>query len=116
MKTCKKIFNVVLGIWCGVTCFISPIWLALIFLNISGLIYKYDYSMDEGTATIVGIIYMVLWILFVLLPNVAFIKKMYSIDKKYLTAGIVSIILLWVLCLAMCGWDIIGFLTTPGTI
>ena len=71
----KKLLSFTLGIWCVITCFCSPVWLTLAVVNLTGLIYKYDYSMDEGTAGIIGIILLILWIVFVLLPNVVFIKK-----------------------------------------
>ena len=77
----KKLLNIILGTWCAVTCFISPIWLSLVFLNVTGLIYKYDYSMDEGTAGIIGFILLMLWVALMLLPTVVFIKK----HTKYLS-------------------------------
>jgi len=45
----------------------------MVGLNITGAIYKYDYSMDEGTAFILGLILLVLWLLFALLPDVHFL-------------------------------------------
>ena len=47
----KKITNIIWGMWCAFTTLISPVWLTMIFLNITGMIYKYDYSMDEGSGT-----------------------------------------------------------------
>ena len=44
----RKITNIIWGVWCAFTTLISPVWLTMIFLNITGMIYKYDYSMDEG--------------------------------------------------------------------
>ena len=105
----KKLSNIILGTWCAVTCFISPIWLTLIFLNVTGLIYKYDYSMDMGTAGIIGVILLVLWVALVLLPNVVFIKK----HKKYVSIIFVIIVLLCMFCIGMCKWNLVGFLVEP---
>lgn len=105
----KKLSNIILGTWCAVTCFISPIWLTLIFLNVTGLIYKYDYSMDKGTAGIIGVILLMLWIVLVLLPNVVFIKK----HKKNRLVIFTIVVLLCLLCMGMCKWDIVGFLVEP---
>ena len=54
----------------------------MIFLNITGMIYKYDYSMDEGTAVIIGIFLLALWLFVVLLPIVGFLRYAYSLNKK----------------------------------
>lgn len=109
----KKTFKIILGIWNAITCFISPIWLTMAFLNITGLIYKYDYSMDDGTAIIIGIFLLVMWLILALLPNVVLLKQMSRINKKYFVGNIVSIILLCVACVAMCNWNIVEFLTVP---
>ena len=49
--------------------------------------------------------------MFALLPNIAFIQKMYTVKRKSIGAVIVIGLLLCVLCIAMCGWDVIEFLT-----
>ena len=105
----KKLANIILGAWCAITCFISPVWLTLVFLNLTGLIYKYDYSMDEGTAGIIGVILLVLWIVAALLPNVVFIKK----HKKNRLVILVFVVLLSLLCIGMCEWNLVGFLVEP---
>ena len=105
----KKLLNIILGTWCAVTCFISPIWLSLVFLNVTGLIYKYDYSMDEGTAGIIGFILLMLWVALMLLPTVVFIKK----HTKYLSIIIVIVVLLCLLCIGMCNWNVVAFLFLP---
>ncbi len=74
--------KVLMIIWCGVTSFVTPIWLMLTVWNLSGLIYKYDYSMDEGTAGIIGGVLLLSWICIVLLPNIIFAKKIK--DKRLL--------------------------------
>lgn len=107
-----KIIHVLLGLWCGLVNFVNPIWLVMIFLNITGMIYRYDYSMDDGTAIIIGIVLLILWILFGLIPNVYLGKKLYSINRKYFIIYIICVVLLCVLCLSMCNWDIIGVLTS----
>ena len=41
----KKIINVLIGLWCCVVDFISPIWGSMIFLCFTGMIYNYDDTM-----------------------------------------------------------------------
>lgn len=84
----------------------------MIFLNISGSIYKFDYSMDEGTAIIIGIVLLVLWILLGLIPNVYLAKEIYYAGRKYFIIYVACVILLSSSCLAMYDWNIIGFFTT----
>ena len=50
----KSVTYIILEIWSAITGFLSPVWLTLTALNLTGLIYQYDYSMDEGTALILG--------------------------------------------------------------
>ena len=106
----KKIIDSFIGIWCGLVCFVSPIWLTLIFLNITGMIYKYDYSMDEGTALIIGAGLFILWILIGAIPNIYFGKKLFFWKKQFFIVYIICVILLCLLCLCMCNWNIIDFL------
>ena len=82
-KYMKKVINVLIGIWCCIVDVVSPIWISMIFLCITGFIYKYDYTMDEGTAFIIGIILLTFWILLVFIPNVYLGRKIYITNKKY---------------------------------
>lgn len=110
-----KIFSqVILGIWCAVTYFVSPIWLVMILLYISGQIHKYDFSIDERIAGLFGTILLVIWLLIVLLPCLLFIKRMYAVNHMYMFIALIFTALPAVICTAMCNWNIVEFLTTPG--
>lgn len=104
------LLQIFFGLWCAITSLISPVWLTMIFLNLTGEIYKYDYTMDSGTAGIFGAILLVVWLLIALLPDIYFIKKLYLIRRKYVVVAILFIIFLMALCTAMCNWDIVEFL------
>lgn len=80
------------------------------FLNLTGLIYKYDYSMDEGTAGIIGFAILVLWLLAVLLPDILLLRYVKSINVKGVPVAIGIMIGLMVMCVAVCDWNIIAFL------
>lgn len=108
----RKIVDIIQATWCAFTCFVSPVWLALIWLNITGSIYQYDYSMDEGTAIIIGIILVGIWIVASLVPNIFFWKKKYTENKKKAGWMLAVTLLLCVLGMTMCGWDVVGFWTT----
>lgn len=85
----------------------------MIYLDLSGLIYQYDFSMDEGMAGIIGALSLALWILVALLPLILFFKKMYAAGRKhFLIAGALMAVIVCVR-LAMCHWDMVAFLTTP---
>lgn len=105
----KKAAYIILGIWNAVSCFLSPVWLTMVFLNLSGLIYQYDYTMDEGTAVVLGLIMLLIWVLLVLLPVIIFLKRMSTLGSKALAGSIMGMIILVTLCMAMCRWDVTGY-------
>ena len=102
----KKLIYLILGIWSAVAGFLSPVWLTLTVLNLTGLIYQYDYSMDEGTAVILGFMMLCVWLLLALLPCILFLRKMRMLGRK---AFIVSIIVLLVLILLGIAMQILRF-------
>lgn len=106
----KKIMNISFGIWCAIICFVTPIWISMVILNITGMIYQYDYSMDEGTAGIIGVVLLLLWIGLAFVPNVCMGKKLYVTNRKYFFCYGICAVALCVLCFAMCNWDIMGVL------
>ncbi len=108
----KRLINIIWGVWCAFATFLSPVWLTMIYLNITGMIYKYDYSMDEGTAIIMGIFLLALWLFIVLVPIIGFLRYAYTLNKKYLLACAFSMFVLMTACMAICGWDIIHFLVS----
>lgn len=108
----KRLINIIWGVWCAFTTFLSPVWLTMIYLNITGMIYKYDYSMDEGTAIIMGIFLLALWLFSVLVPIIGFLRYAYMLNKKYLLACFFSMFVLMMVCMAICGWDVVHFLVS----
>lgn len=108
----KKITNIIWGVWCVFATFLSPVWITMIYLNITGMIYKYDYSMDEGTAIIMGIFLLALWLFIVLVPVIGFLRYAYTLNKKYLLACVFSMFVLIMVCMAICDWNIVLFLVS----
>lgn len=104
----------ILGAWCVITCYISPVWLTMIYLDLTGLIYQYDFSMDEGTAGIIGFGSLMLWIFVVLLPLILFFKKMYAVGRRHFLIAFGLAVVIVCVRLTMCQWDMVAFLTTPG--
>lgn len=103
-----ELTNAMLGIWCAVTSFISPVWLTMGIMDITGRIYAYDGMVDVGTAGIMGVIELALWIVFALLPDIWFLKRMRTqgIRNVFCAAG--SMMILALLCMALCQWDVVG--------
>ena len=110
----KKVVFMIQAIWCVITSFITPLWLTLTFLNISGQIYNYDYSMDEGTAGILGVVLLLAWLLFTVLPDGYYIKKVTALGRKYFYITVGVILLLMGMCMAMSGWNLVRFWMMPG--
>jgi len=108
----KKVLYTLWGVWCVVVTLITPVWLALTYLNISGEIYKYDYTMDEGTAIIFGIVMAIMWLLVALLPIVLRIMRIYKVNRKYAYAAIGIGVLCLVVSVVYCGGNMVSFLNT----
>ena len=108
----KKGIHTLWGVWCVVVTLITPVWLTLTYLNLSGEIYEYDYTMDEGTAIIFGIVMAIMWLLVALLPTVLLIRRIYKVKCKYAYAAIGIGVLCLVVSVVYCGGNMVSFLNT----
>ena len=109
----KKILMTLWTIYSAFTSFISPIWLTMIFLDISGKIYQLDYKYDQGTAGIIGMLFLFVWLIFVLTPDILYLLKMRSYGIKFLWVGLGIMAGTAIICCGLCGWNIVRFLTVP---
>ena len=109
----KKSLMSIWTIYATLTSFISPIWLTMIYLELSGKIYQLDYSYDEGTAGIIGMLSLLAWLTFVLTPNVLYLLRMKSYGTKFLWIGLGIMVGVAVICCGLCGWNIVRFLIMP---
>lgn len=112
----KKALYTLWGVWCILIAWVTPIWITLTYLNLSGQIYKYDSSMDEGTAIMFGIVMAIVWLLLFLFPSILFYKRIYSVNHKYGYIFVVIIALAIVFFMAYCRWDVLTFLTAKNII
>lgn len=106
----KKGLHTLWGVWGVVATLITPVWLTLTYLNISGEIYKYDYTMDEGTAIVLGIVMAIIWLLVALLPTVLLIRRIYKVNCKYTYAAIGIGVLCLIVNVVYCGGNMVSFL------
>ena len=106
----KKALNALWGMWCLLACIFSPLWIAMIYLNLTGLIYMYDYSMDEGTAIIIGFVLLILWIGLAAFPIVSLLLHLFRYDKKYASISICLIIVFYMIGVMACGGNPINIL------
>ena len=95
------------------TSLISPIWLTMTFLNLSGKIYQLDGMYDEGTAGMIGIMLLFGWLIFALAPNILYLLKLKSYGRKFLWIGLGLMAGTAIICCGLCGWNIVRFLTVP---
>ncbi|SFK66386.1 hypothetical protein SAMN05216390_102324 [Lachnospiraceae bacterium KH1T2] len=68
--------------WCIVTSYLTPVWLTMAFLCLSGKIGMYGYSVKNGSAFRVGLLYLITWLLFGLLADIIILLKGYA-ESKY---------------------------------
>lgn len=78
----KNVLTFLLGLWVLLGTIITPAVLLMLFLCMTGLIYKYDGTMDEGTAFYVGLLFLIFFIPFILFPSVVFFKRVKQLEKK----------------------------------
>ena len=97
----KKLIYFILGIWSAVAGFLSPVWLTFTVLNLTGMIYQYDYTMDEGTAGILGFMMLSVWLLVALLPCILFLRKMRLLGRKPFIVSILALAVLVLLGITM---------------
>lgn len=109
----KKALMAIWTIYTAFTSFISPVWLTMIYLELSGKIYQLDYKYDQGTAGIIGTMSLSVWLIFVLIPNILYLLNMKSYGKKFLWIGLGIMVGAAIICCGLCGWNIVRFLTTP---
>ena len=109
----KKSLMTLWTIYSAFTSFISPIWLTMIYLDLSGKIYQLDYKYDEGTAGIIGMFLLLGWLILVLAPNILYLLKMKSYGIKFLWIGLGLMACAAIICCGLCGWNIVRFLTVP---
>ncbi|MCH5345016.1 MAG: hypothetical protein J1E64_13355 [Acetatifactor sp.] len=109
----KKIAMIICTIWCALTSFISPVWLTLTFLYISGKVYETDGMLDEGMAGIGGTVFLFIWIIIALVPDIFYLCKMRTYGIKFMWLGLGIMAIAALICCGMCGWDMVHFLTTP---
>lgn len=102
-----ELTNAMLGIWCAITSFLSPVWLTMGFLDITGRIYQYDGMVDEGTAGIMGVIELALWIVFALLPDIWFLKRIKAQGGRKVLCAVSSMVILALFCMVLCKWDMV---------
>ena len=100
-------------IYTAFTSFISPIWITLIYLELSGKIYQFDYKYDEGIAGIIGILSLFAWLILVLTPDILCLLKMKTRGILHLWIELGIIAGAAIICCGLCGWNIVRFLTTP---
>jgi len=80
-KRMKKVLLFLLGGWTFFCSLITPMTLFFLFLCLTGLVYRYDGTMDEGTAMFVGALLLFFWLVFVLFPSLAFFKRIRQSQK-----------------------------------
>lgn len=78
----KALLTFFLSVWAFLGTIIAPAVLFMLFLCMTGLIYKYDGTMDEGTALYVGLLFFIVFLAFILFPSVAFFKRVKQLEKK----------------------------------
>lgn len=108
----KKMILFVLGTWDYIMAFLSPLWLTVVYMCLSGKVHLLDSTFNENLAGVFGILMLLLWIAAVLVPIAAFFFGIRRSGKKKILIALLVMIVLVFLCFLVCGWDTAGFLAS----
>ena len=103
----KKIKFILITIWLSFMSIISPIWICIIYMDVTGngKGYGYDLGEEAGVYAFFGTILLGLWILFILPAMVWLCVKCYNFKKIFIGIPIIGFIMLFVLSVFLIGWD-----------
>lgn len=108
----KKISMLIWTIWNSFVILISPIWITMVYLCFSGKIYQVDATFDDGVAGIFGIVSFLVWLVIAFIPFILFFRMLKKRGTKFIWLGILVMLVLILICCALCNWNIIMFLST----
>lgn len=109
--TAKRIAMITWSLWCAAATFLTPIIATFTYLCITGKVYEYDSTFDQGTAGLIGTLILILWLTTCCIPTLLYLKKLTRYGRKTRYTALAIIVLLLFICYAICDWNIITFIT-----
>lgn len=103
----KKIKNSVLIILFICISLASPLWIGIIYMNITGHGKGYAYNMDSEAdiAIFFGVILLVLWLLAILPVTIWLCKKCCQKKKVLIWIPLLAFLILFVIGICILGWE-----------
>ncbi|GKX66186.1 hypothetical protein [Inconstantimicrobium mannanitabidum] len=101
----KKVKLAIAFLWQGIIAFISPLWIGLIYMDITGHGKGYDYDLGSEVDIYIveGIIALILWSIAILPVTMWLGLEFYEIKKRLATIPLLSFIILFVIGIAFIG-------------
>lgn len=103
----KKVKTILSVMWFVFISMISPIWIGLIYMNITGhgKGYGYDMGSEADIAVFIGFIELVLWIISFIPVLVSLCKRGYQYKKSFVYIPLLAFLLLFALGIFIVGWN-----------
>lgn len=104
MKRIKIIFSV---FWFAFVSVISPAWMGLIYMNITGhgKGYAYDMGSEADIAVFFGIVELILWLIAFVPVMISLCKKGYEYKKLFVYIPFFVFLLLFGIGVFVIGWN-----------
>ena len=93
-------------VWQGAAAFLSPVWIGIVYMDITGHSkgYAYDLGIEKDISIMIGTVELVLWILAVVPVTVWLEKQMLKIRKRMAAVPFLWFVLWFASGLAVMGW------------
>ena len=101
----KKLKFVLTTVCLSFVSIISPTWIGIIYMHITGhgKGYGYDMSAESDISVLIGIILLGLWIISIF-PAMAWLsKKCYNFKKTFIFAPLIGFVMLFILGIFLLG-------------
>lgn len=104
LKKIKICFSLIWAVLMGMA---TPIWIAIIYMNITGHAkgYGYDLSSEKDISIAMGVFELLVWIAAVCPVLVSLCKKLYSKDKRLCLLPVLGFVIIGAVIICMIGWN-----------
>lgn len=103
----KRIKIIIATLWLVVIALISPIWIGIMYMDITGHGKGYDYNLGSeiDISIMLGIFELVVWLVATIPVTIWLCRKFYAIRKALFVVPLVLFILLFGSGVLFIGWN-----------
>lgn len=103
----NKIKLIFASIWLLFISAISPVWIGITYMNITGhgKGYAYDMGSEADIAIIIGVFLLLLWLISLLPIMVWLSMKLYRLKKHLLFIPLLAFAIIFIVSILIIGWS-----------